>query len=57
MYLLRLEKAVDNIKFFQEMFNGRSKTLGEQFQDAARTAQQFLQEDKFATTMHSDMER
>ena len=38
LYLLRLEKAVDNIKFFQEMFNGRSKTLGEQFHDAAMTA-------------------
>ena len=38
LYLLRLEKAVDNIKFFQEMFNGRAKTLGEQFHDAAMTA-------------------
>ena len=40
---MKLEKAVDNIKFFQEMFGeGRAKNIGEQYLEAAKTAQQFL---------------
>ena len=35
LMLMRLERAVENIKFFQEMFNGRASTLGDNFHAAA----------------------
>ncbi len=53
-----LEKAIDNIHFYNEMFNHHNilKPKGDQKLEAARTAQQFLQQDKFASTMHSQAE-
>ena len=53
VYLQKLEKTIENLHIFQEMFGEETKALGENYLEAARIAHRCAQHDQFIITTNS----